>query len=109
MRPVFRIPTSGILFALVVLAGVPQPAAGETVVHTETFATLQFADTTLTSAAWDTVAGNVHLHAQGLLELDGLATGGQSWAVAMRGDVVYVALGSADAVAVVDAADPANL
>ncbi|MCB1184559.1 hypothetical protein KDM41_14105, partial [bacterium] len=43
------------------------------------------------------------------VELDGLATGGQSWAVAMRGDVVYVALGSADAVAVVDAADPANL
>jgi len=84
------------------------PASAETVTHFEDFMTTTEADTELTTAAWDTVTGQLHLHQQGLATIGSLGVTGQAYATAWRDDHLLLGAGSGNALLVIDASQPTN-
>ncbi len=86
---------------------ITSPAAAETVTHNEDFTSLQFADVGLTTADWDTTAGELRLHPQGLVTIGSLSVTGEAYAAAWKDNHVLLAAGSGNALLIVDAGDPA--
>jgi len=84
------------------------PAAAETVTHIEDFTSSLYADAALTTADWDTTAGELRLHPQGLMTIGSLSVAGEAYATAWQDGHILLAAGSGNALLVIDAADPTN-
>jgi hypothetical protein len=93
------------LTVIVTTLAVASLAPAETVIVNEDFLTRAQADTVLTTAAWDTLAGQLHLFAQGLVTRGAVAVTGQAYAAAWQDDHLLLASGS-DNVLLVIATDP---
>ncbi|MBC8425752.1 hypothetical protein H8E07_16680, partial [bacterium] len=96
-----RIPHAALL-ALALALAAPPALAGS---FTETFDTKQFCDQTLTTALWDTIAGEVRLPPFDMDEIGGLAIPGVTRDVQVVGNVAYVA-NSMFGLMILDVSDP---
>lgn len=103
-----RILPAATLQILTVALIVSNLARAETVTITEDFWTLDRADTDLTTAAWDTQAGQLHLHAQGLVTLGSVGIAGQAYAAAWQDGHVLLASGSDNTLLVVTTGTPTD-
>jgi len=84
----------------------PHPAAALERRFVEEFSSRALCDTSLTTAEWDTVAGELRLPAFAITELGSWNTTGTAYGVDASGDHVYVA-DWAGGLAVIDVSDPA--
>ncbi len=81
-------------------------AGAETVTVLEDFTTTAQADTSLTTADWNTGGGVLKLHSQGLAEIGSVAVGGLAYASVWKDDHLLVGNHTGNALVVVDVSDP---
>lgn len=102
------VPVVMAVLAALALSGAWSRASAEIVDLTEDFTSWQFRDAALTTAHWDTLAGNLHLYPLGLDSLGVVTVSGSAYASALLDTLLFVGADTPDALHSYGVGDPAH-